>query len=272
MFTFALKRGIFDIISSKNLHFNRSAMLIEERQNYILTQINLYNKVHTSDLCNELNVSLDTIRRDLTDLEKIGKLVKVHGGAISKSFHYPFQQPAVYAQENKKGIAKKTLELIEDGMDILTGGGTIMLELARMIPENLKGTFFTISPLVALEVAQRSSVDVILISGKLARNSYICTGPSVIRQLSEIRVDLCILGTNSISSTEGLTDTDWDVVQVKKEMIKRANKLAVMSIAEKLGAIQNLTVCDLNDVDYLITELNPEDPELSKYSKVNKIK
>ncbi len=247
-------------------------MLIEERQNHILKQINLYNKVHTSDLCTELSVSLDTIRRDLTDLEKSGKLVKVHGGAISISFHYPFQQPAVYAREKKKEIAIKTLELIEDGMIILAGGGTVMLELARMIPENLKGTFFTVSPLVALEVAQRSSVDVILISGKLARNSYICTGSSVIRQLSEIRVDLCLIGTNGISPNDGVTDTDWDVVQVKKEMIKRSKKLAVLSIAEKLGSVQNLSVCDLNDVDYLITELNPDDPKLARYSKFSKIK
>jgi DeoR/GlpR family transcriptional regulator of sugar metabolism len=247
-------------------------MLIEERQNYILKQINLYNKVHTADLCTQLNVSLDTIRRDLAELEKSGKLVKVHGGAISKSFHYPFQQPAVYAREKKKDIAKKALELIEDGMILLAGGGTVMLELARMIPENLKGTLFTVSPLVALEVAQRSTVEVILIGGQLSRNSYICTGSFVIRQLSEIRVDLCFLGTNGISLNEGVTDLDWEVVQVKKEMIKSAKKLAVLSIAEKLGSLQNLSVCSLNDVDYLITELNPDDPKLSKYAKIFKVK
>lgn len=247
-------------------------MLREERQNYILNQISIYSKVHTSDLCTALDVSLDTVRRDLSDLENEGKLVKVHGGAISKSFHYPFQQPAVYAKEKKKEIARKALELIEDGMTILAGGGTVMLELAKMIPEDLKGTFFTVSPLVALEVTQRSTVNVILLAGKLSRNAYICMGSTVIRQLSEIRADLCFLGTNGISIEEGVTDMDWEVVQVKQQMIRSARKTAILTIAEKIGSVQNLTVCNLNAVDYLITELPAADPKLEKYQQLFKVK
>lgn len=247
-------------------------MLKEERQNFILKQISLYNKVHTIELCNSLNVSLDTVRRDLADLEHEGKLVKVHGGAISKTFHYPFQQTAVYAEKEKKEIAKKALELIHDGMLILAGGGTVMVELARIFPKDLNGTLFTVSPLVALEVAQRSTVEVILLSGKLARNSYICTGSTVIRQLSEIRADLCFLGTNGISLREGVTDMDWEVVQVKQQMIRSAKKTAVLTLAEKLGTVQSLTVSNLPSVEYLITELKATDPKLEKYAKHVKLK
>lgn len=242
-------------------------MLREERQNYILNQININNKVYTANLCTELDVSLDTIRRDLGDLEQEGKLVKVHGGAISKFFHYPFQQPAVYAREKKKEIARKALTLIQDGMTILAGGGTVMLELAKIIPEDLTGTFFTVSPLVALEVTQRSTIDVILLAGKLSRNAYICMGSTVIRQLSEIRADLCFLGTNGISISEGVTDIDWEVVQVKQQMIRSARKTAILTISEKIGAAQNLTVCNLNAVDHLVTELSPGDAKLKKYQQ-----
>src|SRR5690606_16885384 len=131
-------------------------------------------------------------------------------------------------------IAKKALSLLNDGMSCLVGGGTVMLELARMIPENLKGVIFTVSPLVALEIAQRSSVDVILISGRLARDCYICTGSIVISQLSEINVDLCLLGANGISLKGGFTDSDWEVAQIKKAMLKSANKTAILCISEKL--------------------------------------
>jgi DeoR/GlpR family transcriptional regulator of sugar metabolism len=247
-------------------------MLREERQNYILNQINLYNKVLTNDLCTALHVSLDTVRRDLNDLEKEGKLVKVHGGAISKFLQQPFQQPAVYAREKKKEIARKALELIYDGMTILAGGGTVMLELAKMIPEDLTGTFFTVSPLVALEVTQRSGIDVILLAGRVSRNSYICMGSGVIRQLSEIRADLCLLGTNGISIADGVTDMDWEVVQVKQQMIRSARKTAILSISEKIGSVQNLTVCNLNAIDYLLTELAPSDPKLEKYTGFFQIK
>lgn len=246
-------------------------MLQEERQNLILQEINLHNKVLSSDLCILLDVSLDTIRRDLAELEKNGKIIKVHGGALSKNFHHPFQQPAVYAKEKKKEIARKAVALIQDGMSILAGGGTIMLELAKMIPENLKGTFFTVSPLVALEVAQRSSIDVILLAGKLAPNAYVCTGSTVISQLSEIQVDLCFLGTNGISIHGGVTDYDWEIVQVKKALIKSSKKLTLLSIAEKLDTNHKLQVCNLNSIDYLITELAPDDQKLSDYSQVLKV-
>ncbi len=246
-------------------------MLQEERQNLILQEINLHNKVLSSDLCILLDVSLDTIRRDLAELEKNGKIIKVHGGALSKNFHHPFQQPAIYAKEKKKEIARKAVALIKDGMSILAGGGTIMLELAKMIPENLKGTFFTVSPLVALEVAQRSSIDVILLAGKLAPNAYVCTGSTVISQLSEIQVDLCFLGTNGISIHGGVTDYDWEIVQVKKALIKSSKKLALLSIAEKLDTNHKLQVCNLNSIDYLITELAPDDQKLSGYSQVLKV-
>lgn len=242
-------------------------MLQEERQNFIMHQINKYNKVLTVELCRELNVSIDTVRRDLSELEKSGKIIKVHGGALAKSFQHPFQQPEVYAQEKKQEIAKKALKLIQDGMTFLIGGGTVMLELARMIPENLKGTFFTVSPLVALEAAQRSSVEVILLAGKLSRNTYICTGSTVISQLSGIKVDLCLLGTNGISLEEGVTDYDWEVVQVKKAMIASAKKTAVLCIAEKLNSVQNLQVCNLHAIDYLVTELDQDNLSLPKYSK-----
>ncbi len=241
-------------------------MLQEERHRYILEQIALHKKILTAGISTSLKVSIDTIRRDLTELEKNGKLVKVHGGAIATDFHYPFQPQEVYAQSEKKEIAKKALQFIKDEMVLLLGGGTVMLELARVIPEKLKGTLFTISPLVALEVAQRSSIDVILLAGRLSRDAYVCTGSSVITQLSEIRVDLCFMGTNALSLDEGVTDHDWEIVQVKKAMVKSANQTVLLCIGEKLGIAKKIQVCPLSSIDYLLTELDPCDGRLKKYS------
>lgn len=243
-------------------------MLQEERQNIILNQINLHNKVLTTELCKVLKVSIDTVRRDLKELEEAGKIVKVHGGAISKSFHLPFQPPKVYAKQEKALIAEKALSLIKSGMSILGGGGTIMLELARMFPKDMEGTFFSVSPLVALEIAQRSKMKVILLGGQVTYDSYICSGASVISQLSEIRVDLCLLGANGLSVKEGLTETDWEVAQVKKEMLKVSNKVAVLSIAERLDTIQKIKVGTLKSVNCLITELSVADKRLSRYSQM----
>ena len=76
-------------------------MLKKERQEFILREINLHNKVLTSDLCEAINVSEDTIRRDLSELAETGDIIKVHGGALSKSFHVSFQTNGVYSHDNK---------------------------------------------------------------------------------------------------------------------------------------------------------------------------
>lgn len=243
-------------------------MLKEERQAFIIHQINLHNKVLSSDLSAQLDVSEDTIRRDLNELAENGKVLKVYGGALSKSFQHPFRENHVYARDAKKQLASKAIKLIQNGMTVLAGGGTSMLELARIMPASLQCTFFTISPLVALELAERTKADVILIGGKLSRSTNICIGSQVINQLSEIRVDLCLLGTNSLSVDEGVTDSDWEVVQVKKAMIRCSNKTAILSIAEKLNSAQKMRVCSLNAISYLVTDLDPTHTGLSKFSQI----
>lgn len=243
-------------------------MLKEERQAFIIHQINLHNKVLSSDLSVQLSVSEDTIRRDLNELAENGKVLKVYGGALSKSFQYPFKENNVYARDAKKRIASKALNLIQNGMTVLAGGGTTMLELAKLIPESLQCTFFTISPLVALELAERTHADVILIGGKLSRNTNISIGSQVINQLSEIRVDLCLLGTNSLSAEDGVTDSDWEVVQIKKAMIRCSSKTAILSIAEKLNSVQKMKVCSLNAISYLVTDLEPTHSSLVGFGKV----
>ena len=116
-------------------------MLKEERQAFIIKQVNLHKKVLFSGLSVQLNISEDTVRRDLNELAENGKILKVHGGALSKSFHYPLAKKEVYAKDAKKKIDRKALDLIQDNMVLLIGGGTTMIELARMVPDSLNCTF-----------------------------------------------------------------------------------------------------------------------------------
>ena len=82
-------------------------MLKKERHDYVMRQVNLHNRVLTSDLVQLLNVSEDTIRRDLQEMSDDNLLYKVHGGALSKSYHSSFDNSTVYAKEAKMNIAKK---------------------------------------------------------------------------------------------------------------------------------------------------------------------
>lgn len=244
-------------------------MLKEERQKLIIREINLHNKVLSTDLSIQLNVSDDTIRRDLKELADIGKILKIHGGAVSPSFVSTFSSANdVYALDEKKKIAEKALKLLKNNSIIFTEGGTTILEFAKMIPDTIRATFFTLSPQVAITLSEHENLEVFTIGGKLVKNANLNTGSSVINHLAELRADLCFLGANAFSIEEGLTDVDWEVVQVKKALIRSAKKVAVLTISEKLNSVQRINICGIDKVDYLITELNPDRELLEPYRNV----
>lgn len=246
-------------------------MLKKERHAYIIKQINLHNKVLSTDLSNQLKVSEDTVRRDLSELADAGKVIKVHGGALSKSYHFSNQQRVVYAQEAKIKIAKKAVSLLKNGMVVLTEAGTTVMEMVKLIPRNLEATFFTVSPLIALELAEHPNLTVILLGGQLDMASQICVGEKPVRELQSIQADICFLGANAIDAKSGLSETDWNVVQVKKTMIECASRLVVLTISEKLNSSHKMHLCKPNHIDYLITELDPEDKKLDHYRHNSKV-
>lgn len=241
-------------------------MLKKERQAYILHQVNLHNKVLSSGLSQEMNVSEDTIRRDLQELAEEGKLIKVHGGALSHSFNqvsYPVTD--VYSQDNKRIVAQKAASLIRDGMFVITTGGTTIIEMAKALPPQLKATFISGSIPAVLEYIQHPTIDVIVLGDKVAKNSKITVGGEAISQVRKIRADLCFLGINAIDVKDGITDSDWDVVQLKKAMIESSQKVVCLTIAEKLNTLQPIHISPIQDIDVLITELPPTDPKLKPF-------
>lgn len=237
-------------------------MLKKERQEFILHQLNLHNKVLCADLSNMMGVSDDTIRRDLQELAQEEKLIKVHGGALNKSFHTAFDRKMVYNLEDKHIIAQKTAALVQSGMYILTSGGTSILEFAKSLDPNLNASFFTCSLNAAIEFAHHPSIEVVMIGDKVSKDSMLTTGASAVQTIESIQADLCILGINSLDTQFGLSENDWEVVQIKKAMIKASKKTICIGISEKLNSQQKIKVANLDEIDILITELDPNDPTL----------
>ena len=237
-------------------------MLKKERQEFILHQLNLHNKILCADLSNKMGVSDDTIRRDLQELAQDDKLIKVHGGALSKSFHTAFDRKMVYNLEDKHIIAQKTAALVQSGMYILTSGGTSILEFAKSLDSKLNATFFTCSLNAAIEFAHHPSIEVVMIGDKVSKDSMLTTGASAVQTIESIQADLCILGINSLDTQFGLSENDWEVVQIKKAMIKASKKTICIGISEKLNSQQKIKVANLDEIDILITELDPNHPSL----------
>jgi len=241
-------------------------MLKRERQAFILHQINLHNKVLSSGLSEEINVSEDTIRRDLQELADEGKIIKVHGGALSHSFNdvnYPSAK--VYSHHQKRSIAQKVMPLIKDGMFVLTTGGTTMIELARILPPQLKATFISGSIPAVLEYLHHPNIDVILIGDKVSKSSKITVGGDAIAKIRQLQPDLCLMGINAINIKNGITDNDWDIVQLKKAMIESSQKTICLTISEKINSFQPIQVCPIASISTLVTELDPGDAALDPY-------
>jgi DeoR/GlpR family transcriptional regulator of sugar metabolism len=150
-------------------------------------------------------------------------------------------------------------------MFILTTGGTTIIELARILPPQLKATFISGSIPAVLEYLNHPNIDVILIGDRVSRNSKITVGGDAIAKIKQLRADLCLMGVNAINTKNGVTDNDWDIVQIKKAMMESSQKTICMTISEKINSFQPIQVCPITGIDTLVTELDPDDTLLEPY-------
>ncbi len=245
-------------------------MLKEERQNIILTEVLLHNRVLFGDLSDLLKVSVDTVRRDVKELDAMHKLKKVHGGAVSLGFNVlQYEEQDIYLQKQKIEIANKAVKFLHNDQVILVSGGTTILELINKIPSKLKLTIFTPSLPVAIKLTAFPNIEVIFIGGKLSKQAQITVGGNTIKTLSQIKVDLCFLGTGYIDSEYGLSELDWEVVQVKKAMMEASKKTILLTISQKINSTQRFKICDISAIDTLITELDPRSEFLKPFTTQN---
>jgi DeoR/GlpR family transcriptional regulator of sugar metabolism len=243
-------------------------MLKIERQAFIIHQVNLHNKVLSTDLSKQMRVSDDTIRRDIHQLAETGKIIKVHGGALSPSFHNTYtSSDDVYAYNKKKIIAQKAISLIKEGMFVLTTGGTTIIEMARALPPELHATFISGSIPALAEYIVHPNIEVIAIGDKISKDSKITVGHNAISRIKELKVDICFLGVSAINLETGVSDNDWEVVQIKKAMVESSKKLICLTISEKINSQQPFQVCDSKKINTLITELSPDDEILKQYKE-----
>lgn len=240
----------------------------QQRHKIIIDEVHIHNRILLTDLSGILKVSMDTVRRDVKELDDLKKLKKVHGGAVSNGFNiYSDRNREIYELGSKSVIAQKGISLLKKGDVVLISGGSTNLEFAKLLPQKLNLTFFTPSLPMAIELLNNVSEDdkVIFIGGKLSRRSQLATGGSSISILSEIKADICFLGTGYLDPKEGITAIDWEIAQLKKAMINASKRLVSLTISEKLNTINRYKICDINTLDTLVTELDPNSIILDQY-------
>ena len=243
-------------------------MLKEERWQTIMNEVALHNRVLLTDIAEKLDVSIDTVRRDVKELDAEKKLRKVHGGAISLGYaNITPQNVNTYALKEKTRIAEKAVSLIRESSVLFIDGGTTCLELARLIPAELQLTCFTVSLPVAAQLLSKPNVRVIFVGGELDPEAQITVGANAVHNLAGIKVDYGFIGTGYVDALHGLTEFDWDIVQVKKAIVEASKKTVLLCISEKLNSQHRYKTCDISAINTLITELDPENNLLNQFRK-----
>ncbi len=240
-------------------------MLKVERQSIILDELRTHNRVKSSDLCEILQVSEDTIRRDLNELEDMGQLKKVHGGAITLSFIPSFKKREVQEIQTKHVVAKKALDLIEEDQVLIIDGGTSNLQLVNLLPEDLRLTIFTNSIPVASKLCEYPNIDGVFLGGNILHKGHSTVGYQALESLQEIHADMCFLGITSVDPVFGLTEANRKETTIKKAIIKASNTVVSMVISAKLNTRQPFKVCDIDYMDIMVTNLDPTDERLHEY-------
>lgn len=243
-------------------------MLKHERFEYILDKLQTLRKIDAATLSHELQISEATVRRDLTELDILGKIRKVHGGAVLASSP-SFKQRTHINQEIKVEIARKALPLLEYGQVIMIDGGTTNLQLVKLIPEDFQATIVTNSPTIAQQFNHHPQIQVILSGGQYFKPNDVLVGPAACDMIREIHADICLLGICSLHPIQGVTTSFYEEAQVKKSMISSSLHVVALANADKLGQCENFKVCDTKQIETIVTELNPEEDKLNSYKQLH---
>ena len=232
-------------------------MYAQERQQEILRRARLAGRVDVVTLAEVLAVTTETIRRDLTVLERAGVVRRVHGGAIPVE-RLGFE-PAVAARDvvmtgEKERIGKAALaELPEDGA-IIIDAGTTTGRLAEAIPADRELIVVVNSPPLAMLLAARPNMTVIMIGGRVRGRTMAAVDDGGLQPLDRLHVDVAFMATNGISPDRGLTTPDPAEASMKRAMIACARRTVLLADHTKVGNDYLARFGALDDVDLFVTD------------------
>jgi DeoR/GlpR family transcriptional regulator of sugar metabolism len=242
------------------------AMLKEERFERILALLKDNGKVAYDLLSRKLKVSEDTIRRDIEALHDNGLLSKVRGGAILPSKNpFSFQDRAGYLAAGKDVIALKAQQFFKKDQTIFMDGGTTMCAIAAHLPLNASFRVITNNQALIPVLSRCKGVEVIILGGSYHRHTETSTGAKTCEDVKLYVADLYLMGTCAIESKFGITAAVKEDGEVKQAMLHASLKKIALGNTEKLGTTYPFKVCEVQEIDVLITDLPSDDKKLDAY-------
>jgi DeoR family fructose operon transcriptional repressor len=242
---------------SKETHSSNGQLFAEERKSIILSKIDEGAKVLVQDLSEYFDVSQATIRTDLRELEKLGMLVRTHGGAIPTGkarLELNTAQKEVTRREEKKRIAREALNHVDDGDTIAIDTGTTTFEFADTLSVRRDLTVVTNDIRIAANLEEKTDHHIILIGGAVRKGFHCTIGTKALEALRDINVDKAFLAANAFAFDSGFSTPSIEHAEIKNRMREMSLKTFMLMDSDKIGKIAFYTFAGAGDIDVFITD------------------
>jgi DeoR family fructose operon transcriptional repressor len=233
------------------------SLYAEERQQQILTQTRAEGRVEVAALAEALQVTQETVRRDLDRLERQGLVRRVHGGAIPTGrldFEPGLNQRDATSSPEKARMARLAVSLLPREGTVLLDAGTSTARVAAALPEDSRLTVVTNALPIASQLATRPHLTVHLVGGRIRSRTLAAVDTWALETLSRVTVDVAVVGTNGISARRGLTTPDVSEAGVKSAMVAAGRRVVVLADSSKFGNDQFAQFASLREIDIVVTD------------------
>lgn len=236
-----------------------NTMYAEERQQEMARRIADEGRLSVAALAREFDVTTETVRRDLSALERIGLVRRVHGGAVPASslrvIESGLSERDEAATAEKDRIAKAALELLPpSGSTVLMDAGSTTSRLVSKLPPDHALVVVTHAVPLAARLTSFPHVELHLLPGRVRTTTQAAVGVDTVRALEGLRADVAFLGTNGLTPEHGLSTPDRDEAAVKRAMVMSARRVVVLTDASKVGSDATVRFASLDEVDVIVTD------------------
>lgn len=232
-------------------------MYAEERRAAILDLARDTGRVEVTALAATFDVTAETIRRDLSALERAGRLSRVHGGAIvgeRVSLEPTLDVRESVLTEEKARIAEAALQWLPEQGAIALDGGSTTHRLAEILPTDRQLTVVTNNLIIAVALSRREDLTVHVVGGRLRGRTLTTVGEVSLGYLHAVRLDVAFLGTNGFTVERGLTTPDSTEAAVKQAFVAAARRNVLLTDHTKFGQEYFAHVADLSQIDAVVTD------------------
>lgn len=247
-------------------------MLGFERMNYIMRELELNKSVTINELAEKYNVSPSTIRRNLNELAREGIVKRTYGGAVlldRQGHEIPYQIREVENPNEKLIIAELAAKFVRDDSCIFMDSTSTVRNLIRFLTEKKNLKIITNSILVTTEALQTLDAQIYCTGGWAHGMSMGFVGEDCRRQALGFYVDTLFMSVYAVDLKKGVTGVNEDNTFLRRELIKNSQKTILLVDHSKLGRVAYRKICDLKDIDYIITDRKPSAEWISKLQEEN---